>query len=71
MADWIDTNEAHKLSGYSVQYLRYLLRGKKIVGQKKPGGYWIDKNSLLGYLNAASKADDARHGPQKPPPVVD
>ncbi len=67
MADWIDTNEAHQLSGYSIQHLRYLLRKNKILGQKKAGGYWIDKTSLKTYLASVNESSDKRHGPQSNP----
>ena len=65
MAEWIDTNEAHLISGYSIQHLRLLLREKKIIGQKKAGGYWIDRSSLEAYLASINESSDKRHGPQK------
>ena len=65
MDEWIDTNEAHLISGYSIQHLRYLLRESKIAGQKKPGGYWINKASLETYIASAKESSDKRLGPQK------
>lgn len=65
MADWITTDEAHEMSGYNVAYLRELIRTEKITAQKKGGAYWVDKQSLLAYMEAAKKAGDKRHGSRK------
>ena len=62
MAEWIDTEEAQQLSGYNIQYLRILLRERKIAGKKRGGAYWVDKQSLLDYITAAEEAGDKRHG---------
>lgn len=64
MAEWIDTEEAHQISGYSLFHLRRLLRENKVTGKKKGGAYWIDRASLEAYLKSASEADDKRHGPK-------
>jgi hypothetical protein len=62
MHEWIDTEEASQLSGYNVVYLRTLLRDKKIASKKRGGAYWVDKQSLLDFVSAASDAGDKRHG---------
>ena len=65
MAEWITTDEASLLSGYSIQYLRFLLREKKIIGEKKGGSYWIKRDSLVVYMTSATHAEDKRHGARK------
>ena len=67
MADWIDTDEAAKISGYHVNYLRTLLREAKIAAKKKGGAYWIDRQSLLDYIKTARASDDKRHGARNKP----
>ncbi|MCL4552329.1 MAG: helix-turn-helix domain-containing protein [Candidatus Marsarchaeota archaeon] len=65
MADWITTEEAREISGYNVAYLRELIRTEKITAQKKGGAYWVDKQSLLAYIDAAKQTGDRRHGSRK------
>ena len=67
MAEWIDTEEAAKISGYHIDHIRLLLREKKVGGKKKGGAYWVDKQSLLDYIAAASQTDDKRHGAKGKP----
>jgi excisionase family DNA binding protein len=64
MADWIITTEASELSGYSEQYIRRLIRQKKLKAEKKGGRHWVDKQSLLDYMKAAKESDDKRQGPR-------
>ena len=65
MADWITTDEARDISGYNIAYLRELIRKDKIGAQKKGGAYWVDKQSLLKYIEAAKDVGDKRHGSRK------
>ncbi len=62
MTDWITTEEACQLTGYSSAHLLYLLRGQKIKGDKKGGQYWIDKRDLMEYARRAKKSVDKRWG---------
>ncbi|MCL5996223.1 MAG: helix-turn-helix domain-containing protein [Chloroflexi bacterium] len=64
MADWITTDEASQITGYSLAHLRDLLRQKKIKAEKRGGHYWIDRNSILEYAQKAAQAqkEDKRHG---------
>lgn len=62
MSDWITTDEAVELSGYNIQYVRELVRDKKIKAQKKGGSYWVDKQSLLDYIAVAKESQDNRRG---------
>ena len=62
MADWITTDEASQLSGYSIVHLRDLIRQKKIEAVKKGSAYWVKHASLTAYIEAAAAANDKRHG---------
>jgi excisionase family DNA binding protein len=64
MSDWITTDEAAELSGYSTQYVRRLIRNKKLLAENKGGQYWVSKQALLDYLESATEAEDKRHGPK-------
>ena len=59
---WVTSAEAVALSGFNSGYLRRLIRTSCILAEKKGGHYWIDCPSLLNYVNAANKAEDARRG---------
>ena len=65
MADWITTDEAAELSGYNVEYVRRLIRDGKIAAEKKGGQFWIQRQVLLEYIEAAKESVDKRHGPKK------
>jgi excisionase family DNA binding protein len=62
MSDWLTTDEAVEISGYNLQYVRELVRDKKIKAVKKGGSYWVDKQSLLDYIAAAKESQDKRRG---------
>jgi excisionase family DNA binding protein len=67
MADWITTEEASQLTGYSITHLRLLIRQSKLKAEKKGGQYWVDRISLLTYVQEAADADDKRHGAKNKP----
>lgn len=67
MADWITTDEAVELSGYNIEYIRRLIRNEKVRAEKKGGQYWVERKSLLDYIEAASASEDRRQGPKKKP----
>jgi excisionase family DNA binding protein len=64
MATWITTAQAVELSGYNAQYMRWLIRDKRIKAQKFGQLWQVDKQSLLAYMRQADKvkAQDKRHG---------
>ena len=51
-------------SGYSIQYLRRLLRQARLKGIKLGQVWFIDKNALDRYLKQATQTADNRCGPQ-------
>ena len=62
--DWITVNEASELSGYSSQYVRRLVRQKKIKSKKWVRDWMISVSSLKAYLQDAEKSSDPRRGPR-------
>lgn len=48
-SDWISTNEAAKLTGYTQEYVRILYRDGKVEGRKIGFTILISKSSLLEY----------------------
>jgi len=60
----ITVQAAAKYSGYSLQYLRRLLRCGKLVGLKIGQVWLIEKTALEEYLERSVQATDRRFGPQ-------
>ena len=60
----ISVQAAVEYSGYSLQYLRRLLRNGKLEGFKIGQVWLIDKSAFEAYLDKAIKATDRRFGPQ-------
>lgn len=62
--EWLTVQEAAKKTGYHAEYLRTLIRGRKISARKFGPVWAISKASLLTYLKIAEKSTDRRHGPK-------
>jgi hypothetical protein len=62
--DWINTEEAVKLSGYSAQYLRRIVRQQRVKAQKWGRDWQISRLSLLEYVGIAKGTTDSRKGPR-------
>jgi excisionase family DNA binding protein len=62
--DWITVQEASDLSGYNPQYIRRLVRKKRIKSEKWVRDWMLSKASLLAYLREAQKSPDSRKGPR-------
>ena len=60
----ISVQSAAEFSGYSLQYLRRLLRGGKLAGLKIGQVWLIEKTAFEAYLEKAKQAADRRFGPQ-------
>jgi hypothetical protein len=58
--DWISTQEAADLSGYSSVHLRDLLRQRKIKGRKFLVVWQVSRSSLLNYLREQTKRGEKR-----------
>ena len=65
MADeWLTVEEAARLSGYSIQYVRRLLRLGKIESRKFAIVWQVSKSALLVYVRESKKSEDKRRGPR-------
>jgi len=62
---WITTADAAEMSGYHVNYIRYLVRLGDIQGRKFGPIWQVNRQSLINYLESAQSADDKRWGPKK------
>ena len=62
--NYLSTKSAANFSGYSLQYLRRLLRTGKLTGLKIGQVWLIDYAAFEEYLEKAIKATDNRFGPQ-------
>jgi excisionase family DNA binding protein len=60
----ISVQAAAGYSGYSLQYLRRLLRNGKLVGIKIGQLWLVDKGNLDIYLSNVQNATDQRFGPK-------
>jgi excisionase family DNA binding protein len=60
----ISVQTAASSSGYSLQYLRRLLRKGKLAGIKIGQLWLVDKGNFDAYLEDAQTATDQRFGPK-------
>ena len=65
--EWLTVEQAAGMSGFNAQYIRRLLRTRKIEGRKFGRMIWqVNRASLSAYLKEAEKhqAEDGRRGPR-------
>ncbi|MBN2044624.1 MAG: helix-turn-helix domain-containing protein [Anaerolineales bacterium] len=62
----ITVQAAADYSGYSLQYIRCLLRCGKLAGLKIGQVWLIDKSAFVDYLEKTTKTTDRRFGPKQP-----
>lgn len=62
--DWITVQEAARLSGYSQQYLRRLIRNNRLDARKFGTIWQVSKTALLMYLAEVVDKRDQRWGPK-------
>jgi excisionase family DNA binding protein len=60
MEDWLTTYEAVRLSGYELDYIRKLVRAKKIVGRKWGQSWQVSRSSLLEFLKTRENEGQKR-----------
>lgn len=63
MADWITTSEGARLTGYTAENIRHLVKAGKVKGQRWGRDWQIDRRSLLAYFRRAAKLGEKR-GPK-------
>jgi excisionase family DNA binding protein len=57
---------AAEIIGYSLQYIRRLLRCGKLAGVKVSQVWLIEKSAFEAYLDRAVQSTDRRYGPHRP-----
>ncbi len=60
----ISVKAGDMFSGYSIQYLRRMLRSGKLKGLKIGQLWWIDKQTFDAYLENVEVTHDCRFGPK-------
>jgi excisionase family DNA binding protein len=63
MPDWITTGEGARLTGYTAENIRQLVKAGKVKGQRWGRDWQIDRRALLAYVRKAAKLGDKR-GPK-------
>jgi excisionase family DNA binding protein len=60
MEDWLTTYEAVQLSGYELDYIRKLVRAKKITGRKWGQSWQVSRKSLQDFLKGREQQGGKR-----------
>jgi hypothetical protein len=63
MEDWLTSFEAANLSGYNPDYIRQLIRSKKVIARKWGLSWQVSRQSLEIYMATAEKYGE-RRGPK-------
>lgn len=63
MEEWITSYEAAQVSGYNPDYIRQLIRSKKVLGRKWGQSWQVNRKSLNEYLTKSEKQGE-RRGPK-------
>jgi excisionase family DNA binding protein len=63
MEDWLTTYEAAELSGYNLEYIRQLIRSRKIHARKWGQSWQVSQQSLEIYIGRVKKTGK-RRGPK-------
>jgi len=64
MEDWLTTYDAARLADYDPDYIRKLVRGKKVIARKWGQSWQIHRDSLLEYIKKSEESGQKR-GPKK------
>lgn len=63
--EWISVKQASDLSGYDIEYLRQMIRKKRIRAEKFPGmrEWLVDKASLQAYVRQMKQLGTDKFNP--------
>lgn len=61
--EWITTQEAADLTGYSLQYIRRLVRQERVHARKWMRDWMVDKQALLIYQQQMQQLGEKRFDP--------
>lgn len=62
---WITTVEAAELTGYSSVTLRQFVREGRIKGHKRGRDWFLDRESVLDYVEEMERLGTAKHDPRR------
>jgi len=62
--DWVSTEDAARLTGYNIKYLRELVRKRRIVAHKVSRDWLVNRESLLAYKAKMDSLGTAKHDPR-------
>ena len=63
--EWITTKEAAELTGYSAVTLRQFAREGRIKGYKWGRDWFLEKDSVLAYVEEMKRLGPAKHDPRR------
>lgn len=63
--DWITTNEAAELTGYTSSYFRKAIRRGVLKGVKRGGIWFLDKDEVQAYHEQMQRLGAAKHDPRR------
>lgn len=63
---WITTSEAADLMGATADYVRKAIKRKLLRGTKRGRDWFIDRESVLAYVEEMQRLGTAKHNPWKP-----
>jgi len=63
--EWITTEEATALTGYSPHYVRRLVRQQRVTAQKWSHVWMIDKRALVEYQQQMEALGRAKFSPKR------
>jgi excisionase family DNA binding protein len=61
--EWITTAEAAKTTGYSVQYVRRLIRQDRVKAQKWANVWMVDRSAIVEYKRQMESLGPEKHNP--------
>jgi len=60
---WITTQEAATLTGYSAAYFRQLIRAGRLVAKKRGRDWFLSRAEVLAYAEEMQRLGPAKHNP--------
>ena len=66
MEDWLTSYDAARVSGYNPDYIRQLIRSKKVAGRKWGATWQVSRKSLEMYMKKAEQLGERRGAKPKP-----
>lgn len=60
MEDWLTTYEAARISKYELDYIRKLIRAKKITGRKWGQSWQVNRSSLMEFMKTMEQQGQKR-----------